>query len=118
MANFEPGSLDELHTERLRLCRPTPADRDELLRFHADPVVMETLGGVRDEALTDAYFTAVAYRTLRVIGRFGVLALELDKPGYFERYAPRMAQHTMRALDKLGEEDLADLLFQRSPIFS
>jgi aminoglycoside/choline kinase family phosphotransferase len=71
-----------------------------------------------DEALTDAYFTAVAYRTLRVIGRFGVLALELDKPGYFERYAPRMAQHTMRALDKLGEEDLADLLFQRSPIFS
>lgn len=54
MANFEPGSLDELHTERLRLCRPTPADRDELLRFHADPVVMETLGGVRDEALTDA----------------------------------------------------------------
>lgn len=71
-----------------------------------------------DTALGEAYFTAVAYRTLRVIGRFGVLALELDKPGYFERYGPRMAQQTMRALDALGEEHLADLLFQRSPIFS
>ena len=68
--------------------------------------------------LREAYFVAVAYRTLRVIGRFGVLALELEKPGYFERYAPRMAQQTMRALDNLGEEELADLLFQRSPIFS
>ena len=55
MPNFEPGSLDEVHTERLRLRRPTLADREDLLRFHADPVVMETLGGVRDEAVTDAY---------------------------------------------------------------
>ena len=55
MPNFEPGSLDEVHTERLRLQRPTLADREDLLRFHADPVVMETLGGVRDEAITDAY---------------------------------------------------------------
>lgn len=71
-----------------------------------------------ENTLTEAYFAAVAYRTLRVIGRFGVLALELDKPGYFERYAPRMARQTMRALDNLGEEDLADLLFERSPIFA
>ena len=71
-----------------------------------------------DAELEEAYFAAVAYRTLRVIGRFGVLALELEKPGYFERFAPRMAGQTMRALDRLGEEELADLLFQRSPIFS
>lgn len=63
------------------------------------------------------YLAAVAYRTLRVIGRFGVLALELEKPGYFERYAPRMAKQAMRALDALGEDELAELLFERSPIF-
>lgn len=59
MTNFEPGTLDEVHTERLRLRRPTLADREDLLRFHADPVVMETLGGVRDEAVTDAYLDEV-----------------------------------------------------------
>lgn len=67
--------------------------------------------------LEASYFAAVVYRTLRVIGRFGVLALELEKPGYFERYAPRMAKQTMRALDVLGEDELAELLFERSPIF-
>ena len=69
------------------------------------------------ERLLEEYFAAVAYRTLRVIGRFGVLALELGKPGYFERYAPRMAKQTMRALDAVGMEDLAECLFERSPIF-
>ena len=85
--------------------------REEMAR-QGTPVYSE------DAQLKEAYFTAVVYRTLRVIGRFGFLALELEKPGYFERYAPRMARQTMRALDSLGEEDLADLLFQRSPIFS
>lgn len=74
-----------------------------------------------DDEVRSAYFAAVAYRTLRVIGRFGVLALELGKPGYFERYAPRMAKQTMRALDALSDDpamaDLAEHLFERSPIF-
>lgn len=55
MPSFTPGSLDELRTERLLLRRPTPADRHDLLRFHADPEVMATLGGVRSEAETGAY---------------------------------------------------------------
>ncbi|MEE2674925.1 MAG: GNAT family N-acetyltransferase [Myxococcota bacterium] len=55
MPNFSPGSLDELRTERLLLRRPTAADYDDMLRFHADPEVMATLGGVRGEAVTDAY---------------------------------------------------------------
>ena len=40
---------------------------------------------------------AVAYRTLRVIGRFRFLAMEKDKPGYLH-FLPRMARQTMRAL--------------------
>jgi len=53
--NFQPGSLDELRTERLLLRRPTPADHADLLRMHSDPEVMATLGGVRSEAETGAY---------------------------------------------------------------
>ncbi len=55
MPNFSPGSLDELRTERMLLRRPTAADRDDMLRFDSDPLVMATLGGVRGEAVTDAY---------------------------------------------------------------
>jgi aminoglycoside/choline kinase family phosphotransferase len=95
-----------------------PALEAALVRAWSDDMVQL---GAHDHAeaaaLEASYFAAVAYRTLRVIGRFGVLALDLGKPGYFERYAPRMAKQTMRALDALGEEELAELLFERSPIF-
>ena len=53
MPVVEPGSLDELRTKRLVLRRPTPADRDDVLRMHTDPEVMATLGGVRTEAESD-----------------------------------------------------------------
>jgi hypothetical protein len=36
VARIEPGSLDELRTERLVLRRPTPSDRDDLLRLDAE----------------------------------------------------------------------------------
>ena len=55
MPNFQPGSLDELRTERLLLRRPTAADYADLLRMHSDPEVMATLGGVRGEEVTDRY---------------------------------------------------------------
>ncbi|MFP6630358.1 MAG: GNAT family N-acetyltransferase [Myxococcota bacterium] len=55
MPNFQPGSLDELRTERLLLRRPAATDYADLLRMHSDPEVMATLGGVRGEAVTDRY---------------------------------------------------------------
>lgn len=106
----------------------TDRDTDRFVDSALERLLLETWGKAMErqglilhqnsEALEVDYFTAVAYRTLRVIGRFGVLALELGKPDYFERYGPRMAQQTIRALDALGDQELADLLFERSPIFS
>lgn len=54
MPIFEPGSLDELKTERLVLRRPSLHDRDDFHRMHADPKVMATLGGVTTPEVTDA----------------------------------------------------------------
>jgi RimJ/RimL family protein N-acetyltransferase len=46
--------LHELRTPRLLLERTRASDLADLLRMHADPVVMATLGGVRSEAVTRA----------------------------------------------------------------
>ena len=43
---------EELRTKRLRLRRVDDADLDDLVRMHADPRVMKTLGGLQDEART------------------------------------------------------------------
>lgn len=53
MPAFEPGSLDELRTERLVLRRPTWDDLDGLLGMYSDPQGMATLGGVKSEAETE-----------------------------------------------------------------
>ena len=63
------------------------------------------------------YLQAVAYRTLRVIGRFRFLAIEKQKPGYL-RFLPRMARQTRRALEELGDGTLARLLAARSALFA
>ncbi|HYC22357.1 MAG TPA: phosphotransferase [Candidatus Bathyarchaeia archaeon] len=63
------------------------------------------------------YLQAVAYRTLRVIGRFRFLAIEKQKSGYL-RFLPRMARQTRRALDELGDGKLARLLAARSALFA
>jgi aminoglycoside/choline kinase family phosphotransferase len=63
------------------------------------------------------YFEAVAYRTLRVIGRFRFLAMEKGKPGYL-RFLPRMARQTRRALDATGDRKLRDALASRSEAFA
>jgi RimJ/RimL family protein N-acetyltransferase len=44
-------------TERLSLRRPTEADLPDLLAMYRDPVVMATLGGLRDEEWTRAAIT-------------------------------------------------------------
>jgi [ribosomal protein S5]-alanine N-acetyltransferase len=48
-------SLDTFSTSRLRAERLTPEHRSEIARMHRDPAVMATLGGLRDDAQTEAY---------------------------------------------------------------
>jgi N-acetylmuramate 1-kinase len=69
------------------------------------------------ERLRADYFDAVAYRTLRVIGRFGFLAIEKGKTAYL-RFVPRMARQTRRALDATGDTALARVLAARSALFA
>lgn len=48
------GSLERLRTPRLALARIADTDLADLCRLHADPRVMDWLGGVRSEAETAA----------------------------------------------------------------
>ena len=48
-------NLDTFTTDRLRAERLVPEHIGEIRRMHQDPVVMQSLGGVRDEAETVAY---------------------------------------------------------------
>jgi RimJ/RimL family protein N-acetyltransferase len=49
------AAFDRFTTARLRAERLRPSDFGEVRRMHLDPIVMEHLGGVRDEAGTTAY---------------------------------------------------------------
>lgn len=69
------------------------------------------------ERLQADYFDAVAYRTLRVIGRFRFLAIEKGKTAYL-RFLPRMARQTRRALLARGDGALLDVLAARSSAFA
>lgn len=95
-----------------------PALEAELVAIYADGLRADggpDLGG--GETLSRAWFAAVAYRTLRVIGRFGFLAIERDKPAYL-RHLPRMARQTRRALLARGDGDLLELLERRNGAFA
>jgi [ribosomal protein S5]-alanine N-acetyltransferase len=48
-------SLDTWRTERLVLERLRAADFDDLCRMHRDPVLMASLGGLRDDEVTRRY---------------------------------------------------------------
>ena len=54
-ARIRPGALDGFVTARLRAERLEPHHFDELRRMHVDEAVMTHLGGVRNEAQTNAY---------------------------------------------------------------
>ncbi len=69
------------------------------------------------EQLRADYFDAVAYRTLRVIGRFRFLAVEKGKTAYL-RFLPGMAKQTRRALLARGDHALLDLLAARNAAFA
>ena len=68
-------------------------------------------------AVPTDYFAAVAFRTLRVIGRFRFLAVERGRRDYL-RFLPRMAAQTRRALAARDDETLLRLLAERSELFA
>ena len=110
--------LASLFTDRDSHRFVAPAVEAELVERYAQR--LRELGGPdlgTGPVLRDAYFTAVAYRTLRVIGRFGFLAIERDKPGYL-RFLEPMARQTRRALLATGRRELLDLVAARQPAFA
>jgi hypothetical protein len=84
---------------------------DDALARHGGPAYKD------GERLRADYFDAVAYRTLRVIGRFRFLAIEKGKTAYL-RFLPRMARQTRRALLAGGRQELLDVLSSRSELFA
>ncbi len=67
---------DSFSTERLRAERLVPEHLPALRHIHSDPVLMATLGGVRDEAGTGAYLE----RNLRHWGEYGFGIWVLREP--------------------------------------
>jgi len=132
--DFQDALLGPALYDLATLCTDRDSDRfvDQeteaalLARWHAET----ERRGIRAYADADAerlaadYLRAVAYRTLRVLGRFGFLALEKGKRGYL-RHVPRMARQTRRALAALGERHgdadaraLLVVLASRSDLFA
>ena len=124
--DFQDASLGPALYDLASLCTDRDSDR------FVDPTLEEMLvrrfgdelagrGGptyAGDAARLHAdYFDAVAYRTLRVIGRFRFLAIEKGKPGYL-RFLPRMARQTRRALEANSDTGLLRVLASRSALFA
>ena len=110
--------LASLFTDRDSHRFVDPAIEADLVELYAER--LRSLGGPdlgTGAALRHAYLTAVAYRTLRVVGRFGFLAIERGKPGYL-RFLEPMARQTRRALIGSGRDDLLELVAQRQPAFA
>lgn len=122
--DFQDAMLGPALHDLASLCTDRDSDRfvTPALEFHLVDRFRESLlrrGGPALDAATvhRDYFTAAAFRTLRVIGRFRFLALERGVTGYL-RFLPRMAQQTKRALEGRGDRELLDLLAERSEIFA
>ena len=93
----------------------TPADESILLETYARALAAAGSSLYEDRArLRHDYFTAVAFRTLRVLGRFRALAVEEDKPGYLQ-HLPAIWQQTRRAAQELEDEGLLGLLGRHAP---
>lgn len=95
-----------------------PALESDLVRRFGEQLARRGGPAYQDAArLRTDYFDAVAYRTLRVIGRFRFLAIEKGKPGYLG-FMPRMARQTRRALEANGDLALLGVLAARSALFA
>jgi len=108
--------LASLCTDRDSDAFITREREQRLVDTHARGLVS---AGVYDDtaAAERDYRRCVAFRTLRVIGRFRYLAIEDDDDRYLH-YIPRMAKQTRRALEALGDQGLARLLASRSAYFA
>ncbi|WP_162937541.1 GNAT family N-acetyltransferase [Indioceanicola profundi] len=49
------GAPDRFNTERIAAARLTRRDEEVILSMHNDPVVMASIGGVQDRAMTENY---------------------------------------------------------------
>jgi aminoglycoside/choline kinase family phosphotransferase len=123
--DFQDALLGPALYDLASLCSDRDSDRfvdgaleASLLRRFADELARRGGPEYSDpDALRADYFDAVAYRTLRVIGRFRFLAIEKGKAAYL-RFLPRMARQTRRALLANGCNDLLALLAARSALFA
>src|SRR5690606_11847725 len=100
--------LASLFTDRDSDRFVAPELEAELVELFADELARR--GGPRlpHDRLRRDYFAAVAFRTLRVLGRFRFLAIERGRTTYLD-YLPRMAAQTRRALRERGDERLLRL---------
>lgn len=123
--DFQDASLGPALYDLASLCTDRDSDRfvdatleAALLRRFGDELARRGGPAYADPALLHAeYYDAVAYRTLRVFGRFRFLAIEKGKPGYL-RFLPRMARQTRRALEANADLDLLHVLAARSALFA
>jgi aminoglycoside/choline kinase family phosphotransferase len=122
--DFQDAMLGPALHDLASLC--TDRDSDRFVRPALEAELVEKFGEAlarrggprleRDRLARD-YFTAAAFRTLRVIGRFRFLAIERGNPRYLH-YLPRMARQTRRALEGRGDGELLSLLAARSELFA
>jgi aminoglycoside/choline kinase family phosphotransferase len=123
--DFQDASLGPALYDLASLCTDRDSDRfidatleETLVRRFGEALLRCGGPAYHDAARLRAdYFDAVAYRTLRVIGRFRFLAIEKGKPGYL-RFLPRMARQTRRALEANAEHELLRVLASRSTLFA
>jgi hypothetical protein len=123
--DFQDATLGPALYDLASLCTDRDSDRfvdatleETLVRRFGEALLRCGGPAYHDAARLRAdYFDAVAYRTLRVIGRFRFLAIEKGKPGYL-RYLPRMARQTRRALEANGQHELLRVLATRSALFA
>jgi hypothetical protein len=122
--DFQDALLGPVLYDLASLCTDRDSDRFVDPRLEAALVrrfateLARRGGPVLDRAtLQTDYFDAVAYRTLRVIGRFRFLAIEKGKTSYL-RFLPGMARQTRRALEGSGDGELLRVLAARSALFA
>lgn len=122
--DFQDAMIGPAFHDLASLCTDRDSDRFvspalELVLVERFAEAVARRGGPRLDAgrLRHDYFTAAAFRTLRVIGRFRFLAIERGRASYLQ-YLPRMARQTCRALSGRGDEALLGLLAARSELFA
>lgn len=95
----------------------TPELERELVQRYAGALARHGGPRLEEARLAHDYFTAAAFRTLRVIGRFHYLAIERGRTAYLS-FVPRMAHQARRALVGRGDTKLLALLAARSELFA